>query len=380
VISRSSTVKFLIVVFGLFAPVIFAQAKTISFETKSWEVPAKLEQSAEEFFVRNDFNLYQSTKLAVLGKTDSQEAGLLDAETMTMLQAIMSQINQSPKDASLVIKNNVATEFEPGQKGQSIDLFALRNLLASDLNLMELPVVTSSPKVALGDTNNLGINELVGVGESNFTGSPKNRIHNVTVGAHKFNGLIVQPGEEFSFNKYLGEVDGEHGFLPELVIKPAGVTPEYGGGLCQVSSTAFRAAMNAGFPITARRNHSFAVQYYAPQGTDATIYPGSADLKFMNDLPSSILVRTRIEGRKLFFEYYGTKDARTITFEGPTQYDRRTDGSLKAIWIRHVTQNNEVKTQTFKSTYLPPALFHPEPTPPAPAPAPEPTPEPLTQT
>jgi vancomycin resistance protein YoaR len=80
-------------------------------------------------------------------------------------------------------------------------------------------------------------------------------------------GVIIKPGEEFSFNHYLGPVKAEQGFLPELVIKRTGTVPELGGGLCQVSSTTFRAAMNAGLPITQRKNHAYAVQYYSPQGT-----------------------------------------------------------------------------------------------------------------
>jgi vancomycin resistance protein YoaR len=143
-------------------------------------------------------------------------------------------------------------------------------------------------------------------------------------------------------------------------MKKTGVVPEFGGGLCQVSSTTFRAAMNAGLPITARRNHSFAVQYYAPQGTDATIYPGVQDLKFQNNLQSPIVIRTKIDGRKLYFEFYGTKDDRTVAFDGPVQYDKQTNGALKATWTRHVTLNGETTTQTFNSTYQPPALFHKE--------------------
>ncbi|MBX4191736.1 MAG: VanW family protein, partial [Candidatus Doudnabacteria bacterium] len=124
------------------------------------------------------------------------------------------------------------------------------------------------------------------------------------------------------------------------------------------SSTAFRAAMNAGLPITARRNHSYAVQYYAPQGTDATIYPGVQDMKFLNDTPGAILVKTKIDGTKLSFEFYGTKDDRTVAFEGPVQYDRQSNGALKATWTRHVTKNGDKVTQVFNSVYQPPALFH----------------------
>lgn len=172
--------------------------------------------------------------------------------------------------------------------------------------------------------------------------------------------MIIRPGEEFSFNKFLGDVDAEHGFLPELVIKRTGVVPEFGGGLCQVSSTTFRAAMNAGLPIVERRAHSFAVQYYAPQGSDATIYPGVTDLRFTNNLNSSLLVWTRIEGTRLFFDFYGTKDDRIVEFDGPVQYDKKTDGSMKATWTRRVKLNGTTTEQVFRSTYLPPALFHPE--------------------
>ena len=177
-------------------------------------------------------------------------------------------------------------------------------------------------------------------------------------------------------------MDAENGFLPELVIKRTGVVPEFGGGLCQVSSTAFRAAMNAGLPIVERRNHSFAVKYYAPQGTDATIYPGSTDLRFTNNLSSHLLIWTRIEGYKLYYDFYGTKDDRLVEFDGPTQYDKKADGSMKAIWTRHVSLNGQQSEQIFKSTYLPPALFHPEEqattpnpqTPPEPAETTQPTP------
>jgi len=115
--------------------------------------------------------------------------------------------------------------------------------------------------------------------------------------------------------------------------------------------------MNTGVPITARRNHSFAVQYYAPQGTDATIYPGVVDFKFVNNFSSHLLMKTRISGKKLYFEFYGTKDNREVSFDGPTIYDKKTDGSMKATWTRHVNLAGNLTTQTFNSTYQPPALF-----------------------
>jgi hypothetical protein len=116
--------------------------------------------------------------------------------------------------------------------------------------------------------------------------------------------------------------------------------------------------MNAGLPITARRNHSYAVKYYAPQGTDATIYPGVQDFKFINDLPSHLLIRTRMEDNKLFYDFYGTKDNRLVSFDGPYQFDKQANGAMKAVWTRWVDYGGEKKEQVFNSTYQPPALFH----------------------
>jgi vancomycin resistance protein YoaR len=220
-------------------------------------------------------------------------------------------------------------------------------------------VDTTKPENSLAALNDLGINELIGHGVSKFNGSPKNRRFNIKVGVEKMKGIIVPQGATFSFDDNLGPVDGEHGFLPELVIKANDTVPEFGGGLCQVSSTTFRAAMDAGVPITARRNHAYAVQYYAPQGTDATIYPGSADLKFVNDTPGALLIWPYFpDDNTLVFDFYGTKDDRQVVLDKPVQYDRKSDGSMKATWTRHVTKDGTTRDDVFKSAYRPPADFH----------------------
>ncbi len=382
--SRSSLIKLIITTAVLLVPAGLSHAETIKFEKQTWKVSLVPGANVPFYPIRNDLNLDDLVKHSILGETTEPTSTLLRDEAIASLEKIATEVTQSAENAQLIIENGRATTFNPGQNGQVLDLYALRIKLHFTDDEVDLPIILSEPMVSLADTNTMGINELVAIGESDFTGSPRNRIINVNVGATKFNGLIIKPGQEFSFNEYLGDVDAEHGFLPELVIKPGGVIPEFGGGLCQVSSTAFRGAMNAGFPITARRNHSFAVQYYAPQGTDATIYPGSQDMKFVNNLSSNVLLRTKIVGKKLYFEYYGTKDDRQVSFDGPTVYDRKTNGAMKATWTRHVSLNNETTTQTFNSNYLPPALFHPVAQASTPNPESTPTPEsttpPLTPT
>src|SRR3989344_4370754 len=307
---------------------------------------------------------------AYLGKLANAENQVLifrhrPEKIYSSLKTLALEINVAKTEPSLEIKNKIAVNFTPPQSGLTLDLYtstlnALEALEKSQ-NSAGLEVEEDKPKKSLMQTNSLGINELVGVGESSFKGSPKNRIHNIKVGVGKMKGVVLAPGEEFSFNKFLGPVEEGYGFLPELVIKKTGTVPELGGGLCQVSSTTFRAAMNTRLPIVERKNHAYAGQYYSPQGTDATIYPGSVDLRFVNDTPAHILIWPYIKDtNKLIFEFYGTKDSRKVTLQKPFSYDRKSDGSMKAEWTRIVEKDGKTATSTFKSVYQSPALFHKE--------------------
>ncbi len=289
------------------------------------------------------------------------------AAVFGFIKTISNALNIKPVEPELSIADGRAGEFIPPQDGRIVDAYrtfqnAMRALDAGAAQA-GVAVSTSTPQTSLASTNSLGIRELVGRGTSSFKGSPNNRRHNIQVGIDQMKGVIIAPGEEFSFNKFLGPVDGEHGFLPELVIKANDTVPEFGGGLCQVSSTTFRAAMAAGLPITERRNHAYPVTYYSPQGTDATIYPGVVDLKFVNDTPGSVLVWPYLKDKDtLVFDFYGTKDSRQVTLETPVQYDKKTDGSMKATWTRLVAKDGQTRTDVFKSTYQSPALFHKEET------------------
>src|SRR3990167_9307811 len=313
------------------------------------------------------------------------------------LSNIASSINQDPQDAELVIEDGKAAKFVPHEPGKILDLKSTRQLIASAAATGEqgvvLPIHFYAPNIRLKDLNNLGIEELLARGQTDFAGSSASRIQNITVGASKYNGLLIPLGEEFSFNSRLGPIDAAHGYLPELVIKPEGRYPEFGGGLCQVSSTAFRAAFFAGLPITQRRNHSYAVRYYEwisddrprAAGLDATIYPGAQDLKFVNDTPGAILIWTSLEGTRLYFDFYGTPDGRKVAMEGPEIYDRRASGALKAKVVRTIeSATAEIQELMLNSNYVSPNLFPrvfeypppvPPPTPPpeSPAPAPEQT-------
>ncbi len=289
-----------------------------------------------------------------------------------------------------------------GLPGRAVDLDALANLTVEALERgiydIDMPVTDTPPSIRVdsAELRDLGIKEVVTVGESVYAGSPVNRRHNIATGLAKFNGHVIPRGETFSFDTVLGKVDGTTGYRKELVIKGAKTEPDYGGGLCQVSTTAYRGVWEYGFPIKQRINHSYAVSYYGPQGTDATVYPPNPDMKFENDSPGALLIQTyQDDTDHAYFIYYGTKDDRMSGVYGPFIWNRTAappDRTLQttelppgekrkvgdrhpgmnAAWVRLTTMpDGTTKEETTVSLYQARPLFYEvgvaalsEPTPP----------------
>ncbi len=294
--------------------------------------------------------------------TQKEETRLSAQNISAYFKSIESRVNKDPIDARLEFTDNRVSAFSLPQKGQYLDIGqsinrAFKNLKSGQYEVA-LALRAAEPNITLDKINNLGITALLARGESDFSGSTNSRVHNIKVGSVLFNGILLKPGEEFSFNSNLGEVTAETGYLSELVIKNGKLIPEYGGGICQISTTVFRAAVLSGLPISERRPHSFPVRYYNPQGFDATIYPGITDLKFKNDTPGHLLIQTRVEKNNLFVEIYGSPDNRKVEISGPKQYDIKPDGSLKALLTRTVTMGSgEKKEDRFYSFYKSPSAF-----------------------
>ena len=256
---------------------------------------------------------------------DKVRVGLDDDKTKAYFaEKITPQIDRPALEAKFEMQGGKVIKFQSGQDGRSLEadasIIKIENEILAGAPI-ELIVKIQPTLVSTDNVNNFGIKELVGVGRSNFTGSPANRRHNIKNGANTLNGILIKPGEEFSLNKALGKVDGATGYLPELVIKEGKTTPEFGGGLCQIGTTMFRAALDTGLPITMRKNHSYRVSYYEPAGTDATIYDPWPDLRFINDLASHILIQSKISGDDLSFEFWGRRDGRVVEKTKPTIYN-----------------------------------------------------------
>ena len=349
-----------------------------------------LKHNSDTFEVqKEDFALW--IKFDAVNDTDNKNKRILgimpDNEKIKdyLLTFIIPQVNCEPINAQLEFKDKKVEVFSLSYEGISLEaeksrakicesIFRKENYEESETELssvsdsvsdlkkdIEIEIITEKiqPEITTESIDNMGITALLATGESNFYGSSKSRIHNITVGASKFHGILIGPEDEFSFNKVLGKVGAKQGYLPELVIKKGITTPEYGGGLCQVSTTAFRAAVAVGLKITARKNHAYPVKYYDPQGTDATIYPPNPDLKFKNNTPAYILIQTRIKGTKLYFDFYGSDDERKVVLIGPHIYDKKANGAMKANWTQEVyNKDGELEfKEIFHSNYKSPALY-----------------------
>ncbi|MBI2451169.1 MAG: VanW family protein [Parcubacteria group bacterium] len=283
-------------------------------------------------------------------------------KTKDLLTLFSQGINRESNNAQFVAENGKVTTFRQSFEGLRLNIdassFLLKQSILAKKKETELAVSKIQPDITTAGANNLGVVDLLGRGTTDFTGSPESRVHNIKTAAAKFNGILIKPGEKFSFNKILGEVTPEEGYRAALVIKDHQTIPEYGGGICQVSTTVFRAAIFSGLDIIERYPHSYAVKYYNPQGFDATVYPGGPDLKFINNTERYILIQTKIAGNKLIIEFYGTKDGRSVKIKGPQESNKQKDESLKAELFYEVWRGDELIAENyFLSNYFSPKLF-----------------------
>jgi len=273
---------------------------------------------------------------------------VLEKEILSKIEVPASGIKISTNSQQKIIFEGDARDGIMVNKKTLIAV--LEDALNTQNTKVLIPVdIIKSPVEASQDLQALGIQELIGVGHTAFAGSPNGRITNIKIGFSKYDGLMIKPGETFSFNDNLGEVDAENGFVKELVIKAEGTVPEFGGGVCQVSSTIYKAALWSGLPIVERYPHSYAVSYYAQvdgYGLDSTIYPGIKDLHFTNDTPSTILMQAYTQGDNGYFKFYGTSDGRKVSMEGPYKTNARSAGGTQLIPTKKLLTGQQKKIES----------------------------------
>ena len=227
----------------------------------------------------------------------------------------------------------------PAKAGVQLDAVksadaVLRAALRRRVRVARLALEEAQPARTTAKARAMGVEALVSSYTTVYGGIP-NRIHNVELVAHLVNDKLIAPGETFSFNKTTGERNAAKGFLEAPVIVNGELTTGLGGGVCQVSTTVFNAAFEAGVRITDRTNHALYISHY-PQGRDATVNYPDVDLKFVNDTTHWLLLRTFVGSSSLTVSLYGTPTGRKVVsttaplvVHGKTPVKKTVDHSLK---------------------------------------------------
>jgi len=264
-----------------------------------------------------------------------------------------------------------------------VSITAINNALNEGDHTVTLVFDTQEP--AVGDdatAGELGITEAVSVVSTYFSGSSRERIQNITTAAGEFHGLLVPPGATLSMAEILGDISLDNGYAEALIIYGDRTILGVGGGVCQVSTTLFRAAFFGGYPIDERHSHAYRVGYYEQgpgspgPGLDATVFVPTVDFRFTNDTPNWLLLETYIYGNQLLWKFYSTSDGRSVewssstsdTIEAPEplyrendeleegeieQVDYEADGMTVVVY-RTVSRDGEVLYQdTFRTQYRP---------------------------
>ncbi len=297
------------------------------------------------------------------------------------------QVEQEPRDARFHWEDGRLTPIIASQEGRKLDvdtfLARFEAAVASAANrTVELPIVVSKPGVAMEEIQEMGIKDKIEERSTIYTyagDSFLERADNIRLAAKKLNGVVVPPGEVFSFNEAIGEVSEEAGYKIGFAIIDGNTVPDVGGGVCQASTTVFQTVFWAGYPIVERHPHAYRMRRYEPPpGLDATVYPPTVDLKFKNNTAASLLIQARTDDTRLYVSLYGTKPSWSVRIEEPvltnvvpadptviTEYSREL-AKGRQIWVERAEdgvdiaitrvisqEGKEISRDRFFSSYTP---------------------------
>ncbi|MFA7466812.1 MAG: VanW family protein, partial [Desulfotomaculaceae bacterium] len=224
-------------------------------------------------------------------------------------QSQFGPLEKGAQDACLTINNDDRVEVVPSLEGYAIDLELLTESLInqsviSNSTSINVPMKITQPEVTTEQVREWGVTGLLAEFSTRFNPTQANRNHNIATAAGKMDGLIVGPGEVFSFNRAVGSRGIEQGYRMANVIVGNKLEEGLGGGVCQVSTTLYNAVLLADLAVEQRSNHSIPISY-APVGRDAAVAYDFLDLKFKNNLDSHVLIKTLVRNSDLTVKIYG---------------------------------------------------------------------------
>ena len=294
---------------------------------------------------------------------------VIDEEKLSALLTILKEtVDLEPQNIKLEQSNSEFKVGMLGKLGQKINisnsLQAIEKALENKQASVQLSYDIISPKVYNVDGSESTWN-LLSYGASDYSGSITNRVINIQMASNLvYNNTLINPNESFSYNELLLNkgrfIDWKNAFV---IVNGKDLKEAPGGGLCQVSTTIYRAAIKAGLPIDKLRNHSLYVKYYKKHGDglDATIYPGAQDLAFTNTYDKPILLQTYFTpNNKLIAMMYSEATPNPVELKGPFYSNNYNEFPELAVqrneikWIRKFIETGE--TEVFTSSYNEPVI------------------------
>ncbi|MFQ5419686.1 MAG: VanW family protein [Anaerolineae bacterium] len=252
------------------------------------------------------------------------------------LQQFARQIYREPVNARFYFDDDTRelVLVAPHVNGRELDIEATLAQLQAQVDTpnRSVPFIVNEivPAVnAKATAADLGITELIREQTTWFYGSSDARKHNIARSAANFYGIVIAPGEEFSFNKYLGSISEDDGYTEGLIIVGGQTIKGVGGGVCQVSTSIYQTVFWSGFPIVERWEHGYWLDYYNDgegPGMDATVYSPIVDFRFINNTPYHLLIENyyNTAEESLTFKFYSTSMGRKVEKEGP-YFDNMTE-------------------------------------------------------
>ena len=273
-------------------------------------------------------------RLPARGRTETTIGG---ADARTWLGALAAKVDREPSNATFRVFQG-GIDVVPARVGRRLDVEVARRALeraafSSTARSASVSTTVSQPERTTAEASAMGITGVVGSYTTTYGGTP-GRIHNVGLVAELIDGALIAPGARFSFNETTGERNEAKGFEEAPVIINGELQNGIGGGVCQVSTTVFNAAFEAGLSIERRTNHALYIGHY-PLGRDATVNYPDLDLVFTNDTDRWLLLRTFVGAGSLTVNLYGTPQDRRVetetaplTVDGKVPWKRIDDPTL----------------------------------------------------
>ncbi|MCC2474265.1 VanW family protein, partial [Bacillus pacificus] len=304
----------------------------------------------------NAINRYKMRKQAENGELKRDYKLTPQLNTTAYKSFMKDKYNETlknPVNAELSIEGTTVN-ISQSQNGEKIDKEKLTDLtqqaITSGTSDVTLPVTLLKPERSTEDIQKMGIKEVIAEYSTPMAGRNGNQSFNVNKSANTLSGVIVAPDETFSFNGRVGVTDAAHGYKSAAVYSQGKVIQSAGGGVCQVSSTLYSAALRADLGIVSRSNHSMPVNYL-PLGQDAAVADYGPDLKFKNNTGNHIYIQAFSNGGSITTRIFGTNTGKNV--EVSSQVISRTNDKITAVTYKKVTQNGEVISngQISKSVY-----------------------------